>query len=31
VLIFFGTWAYAYLLSGYWLKYFRHRAPAAQP
>lgn len=23
VLIFFGTWAYSYLLSGYWLKYFR--------
>jgi TRAP transporter 4TM/12TM fusion protein len=29
VLIFFGTWAYSYLLSGYWLRYFRRSAAVA--
>ncbi|MFM1890960.1 MAG: hypothetical protein RLZ44_37 [Pseudomonadota bacterium] len=29
VLIFFGTWAYSWLLSGIWLQWFKNKAPAA--
>jgi TRAP transporter 4TM/12TM fusion protein len=29
VLIFFGTWSYSYILSGYWVKYFRRGVSAA--